>query len=368
MQDDTPTQTTERPAQAPRRPGSPAPVIRGASGQTRRLLLGLAIVAAAAGGWWALGRAPEVGLVSPVLGDAAEVVYATGNVEPVRWAKVTAVQRKRIVELCDCEGKTVAQGQVLARLDDAEERAILAELIARLDRHQADAARLKRLARSKISPEATYEEKQTQVREYEARVNAQKERIADLVLRAPMNGVVLRKSGEVGEIAGTGPGDVLFWVGEPLPLRITAEVNEEDILRVKRGQVVLLRHEGHDGPPLRAKVGETTPMGDPASKTFRVYFDLPDDTPLRVGMSVEANVVVREAKGVLLLPGETLGDGQVQVVEAGRVRLRPVTTGIRGTRMVEIVAGVGAGDQVISPFRRDLAEGSRVRPRAGAAP
>ena len=105
-----------------------------------------------------------------------------------------------------------------------------------------------------------------------------------------------------------------------------------------------------------------------ASKTFRVYFDLPDDTPLRVGMSVEANVVVREAKGVLLLAGETLGDGQVQIVEAGRVRLRPVTTGIRGTRMVEIVAGVGPGDQVISPFRRDLAEGSRVRPRVGAAP
>ena len=56
-------------------------------------------------------------------GTAVEIVYATGAVEPVRWAKVTSLIRDRIVEICYCEGKTVAKGDVLARLDDREPRA-----------------------------------------------------------------------------------------------------------------------------------------------------------------------------------------------------------------------------------------------------
>ena len=53
-------------------------------------------------------------------GTAVEIVYATGAVEPVRWAKVASLIRDRIVDICDCEGKTVAKGDVLARLDDRE--------------------------------------------------------------------------------------------------------------------------------------------------------------------------------------------------------------------------------------------------------
>ena len=64
----------------------------------------------------------------PQRGTAVEIVYATGAVEPVRWAKVASLIRDRIVEICDCEGKTVAKGDVLVRLDDREVRAQLKEL------------------------------------------------------------------------------------------------------------------------------------------------------------------------------------------------------------------------------------------------
>ena len=76
--------------------------------------------AAAAGAWWRFGRGPEVAAVAAARGTAVEIVYATGGVEPVRWAKVASVVRDRIIEICDCEGKTVAKGDVLARLDDRE--------------------------------------------------------------------------------------------------------------------------------------------------------------------------------------------------------------------------------------------------------
>jgi RND family efflux transporter MFP subunit len=280
---------------------------------------------------------------------------------------VSALQRKRIVEMCKCEGERVVKGQVLARLDDVEERAVLTELEARLARLGEDAERLKGLTERNVTSRVAYEEKLTQVREYEARVAAQKDRLSDLELKAPMDGVVLRRDGEVGEIAGINATDVLFWVGQPKPLRIVAEVNEEDIARVHKGQTVLVRHEGFEEGTLRAKVDELTPKGDPTTKTFRVYFSLPDDTPLKIGMSVEANIVVREAKGALLVPAEALVNGSVQVVQNGRVRRRAVKTGIKGTRMVEILDGLAGDAVVLSPARGELRDGARVLPIRSAA-
>ncbi|MCB1520059.1 MAG: efflux RND transporter periplasmic adaptor subunit [Hyphomicrobiaceae bacterium] len=302
----------------------------------------------------------EVATVLAKRGSAAEVVYATGVVEPVYWAKVTALQRKRIVEICKCEGQAVKQGDVLARLDDIEERAHKNELEARLQRLKDDAERLTTLVQRNIASRTSLEEKLTQVREQQARVAAQQDRIADLALKAPIDGVVLRRDGEVGEIAGTAAGDTLLWVGQPKPLQVVAEVNEDDILRVAKGQTALLRHEGYSAGPMRATVSRLTPKGDPQSKTFRVYLALPDETPLKIGMSVEANIVVGEVDDGVIVPAEAVVDHKVLKVRDGRVIIVPVEVGIRGAGAVEIRSGIAAGDELISPYDKGIASGTRV--------
>jgi multidrug efflux pump subunit AcrA (membrane-fusion protein) len=89
------------------------------------LIIVVLVLVGAAGAYLAWDRfgAPAVASVHPVRGTAAEVVYATGTVEPDKWAKVIALQRKRIVALCDCEGKVVKKGDALGQLDDTEARA-----------------------------------------------------------------------------------------------------------------------------------------------------------------------------------------------------------------------------------------------------
>ncbi len=343
-----------KPADASRPSGHPA---------LKRTLavLGLLVVLAVAAAWLRSAFLPAVSTVKPVRGSAAEVVYATGVVEPVVWAKVVTLVRKRIVDVCRCEGLPVAEGDVLVRLDDAEERAVLSELEARRQRLLEDAERMRPLVERKITSQTSLDEKLTQIREYEARILAQKERIADLVLRAPLDGIVLRRDGEVGEIAGTGAGDVLFWIGQPKPLRVTADVNEEDILKVRKGQKVLLRHEGQGSAPLPATVSTITPKGDPGTKTFRVYLALPESTPLKVGMTVEANIVVEEVEDAMLIPPAALRDGAVFVVGDGRLVQAPIETGVRGTRLIEIRKGLDmTSDVVVSP-PATLKAGDRVR-------
>ena len=319
------------------------------------LLLGLGVAA------FAFWRAPLVDTTTAVRGDAAEVVYATGVVEPMHWAKITALKRKRVVELCRCEGQPVKKGDVLARLDDAEEQAVLTEIEARLERLRADAGRLAKLVKSNVSSRIAYEEALTRVREHEARLAAQQDRIEDLALKSPMDGIVLRRDGEVGEIAGTALNEALLWVGQARPLRVVAEVNEDDIVKVRPRQRVLLRHEGHVGEPLEAVVERLTPKGDPETKTFRAYLRLPNDTPLMIGMSIEANIIVREAKGVLLVPTEAIVDGKIQVAENDRVALKAVDVGIRGSGMAEIENGITDDAVLLSPFRDDLDDGGSIR-------
>lgn len=323
------------------------------------LALGIAALA-----WWLIYARPDVITTLPRRGDAAEVVYATGTIEPRDWAKVVAMQRRRIVDACACEGQPVKKGDVLARLDDVEERAVLAELEARRATINADVQRLARLLARNVTTQVAYDEKVTQLREIDARIAAQKDRLDDLDLKAPMDGVVLRKDATVGEIAGTGLNDVLFWVGNPKPLEVDAEVNEEDIAKVTVGQSVLLRHDGFPGATLPARVGHITPKGDPGTKTFSVTLELPDDTPLKIGMSVEANIIVREAKNVLLVPADALAGDHVQSVAGGRIKRLPVKAGIRGSQAVEIVSGLDEGTPILSPALPTLPDGTRVRARA----
>jgi RND family efflux transporter MFP subunit len=320
------------------------------------------LAAVAGGGYYAYRNllpaqavTTSVARVAPV----SEAVYGTGTVEPQRWAKVVPLARRRLVELCQCEGQAVKTGQVLARQDDAEERSELRELEITNAQLQRDLDRAEKDRDKSSQAQAEYEQRWTKFEQSKSRIAAQKVKLDSMVLRAPLDGMVLRRDGEVGEIAG--PTDVLFWVGPPAPTQVVAEVNEEEINRLAVGQKAFLRSDAFAAQVLRATVAQITPKGDPSRKTFRVYLALPADTPLRIGMSVEVNIIFRDRPSATVVPSEAVVDNAVQVINDGRIEKVAVTTGIRGGRNVEIVRGISKGMAVLSPARPDLADGTRVR-------
>ncbi len=323
------------------------------------VLTGLAVLAALAFWWLRFGRGPEVTAAAPVRGTAVEIVYATGAVEPVRWAKVASVTRDRIVDICDCEGKDVKKGDMLARLDDKEERARLEELRAREGFAQRELSRQTDLLGRGVATTQTYERVSMELRTIQALILAQVGQIEDRAIVAPIDGVVLRRDGEVGEIAEAG--QILFRVGVMKPLRLVAEVNEEDVPRVAIGQTVLLRTDAFPGRRLEGTVSEITPMGDPIAKTYRIKVGLPEDTPLMPGMSVEANVVTREKPGALLIPADALQGATVFVIDGNKVRKRAIEIGIRGARAAEVLSGLAEHERVASPAAPGLTDGQRVR-------
>jgi RND family efflux transporter MFP subunit len=325
----------------------------------RRLVLLLVLLASAGAFWWfQYGRGPEVAAAVPVRGTAVEIVYGTGAVEPVRWAKVASLIRGRIVEVCACEGQSVRKGDLLVRLDDGEVRAQLHELRAREDFAKREVSRLTELIARGAATTQAHERALTEMRAIQGLITVLLERLQNYTINAPIDGVVLRRDGEVGEIAESG--QILFRVGELRPLRVVAEVNEEDIPRVKIAQKALLRTDAFAERRLEGAVREITPMGDPVARTYRVYIALPDDTPLLAGMNVEANIVTREKADALLVATDAVRGNTVFVLDGNHVRQRIVTVGIRGSRAVEIVTGLLESDRVASPAT-GLIDGQRVR-------
>jgi len=328
-----------------------------------RLLVLLVLLLAAAAAFWHFSQPREVALVSLKRGEAAEVVYATGIVEPRTWAKVTPLLRERIVELCNCEGEAVERGAVLARLDSRQPEATLAELRARQKFTSSDYDRVAALVERRVASDQALDRARSERGQIEALIAGQETRLESYALRAPVSGVVLRQDGEVGEVAE--PGTVLFWVGEPKPLRVEAEVNEEDIPRVTVGQRAVLKADAFPDRVLEAKVDAITPKGDPIAKTYRIHLALPEDTPLRIGMTVEVNVIARVSSDALLIPTSALRGSSLFVVENGVARRRDVKAGIRGAGNTQILQGLGEADRVIAPFPDDLADGAKVSEKRG---
>src|ERR1700730_1137823 len=121
-------------------------------------------------------RPPTVTAAPSILAPVSEAIYGTGTVEPERWAKVVPLQRRRLVEICRCEGQAVRVGQILGRQDDAEEVSALHELEINNDQLARDLDRAKRTRDKSEAQKTEYAHRSTQFEQPKTRMSAQKAR------------------------------------------------------------------------------------------------------------------------------------------------------------------------------------------------
>jgi RND family efflux transporter MFP subunit len=180
-----------------------------------------------------------------------------------------------------------------------------------------------------------------------------------MALTAPADGDILRRDGEIGQFIPVG--QAVFYLSCCAPLRVTADVDEEDISRVHVGQKVLLKADAVPGRVLDGEVSEVTPKGDPVARSYRVRIKLGEPGVLRVGMTVDANLIVAERPNALLVPATTIKDGAVWIVLDGKLHRQPVKVGITGAARAEITEGLAPGAQVVDKPTDELREGRSVR-------
>lgn len=300
-----------------------------------------------------------VSTVRPRIGEAVELVYATGYVEPVQPVTVQSRITAPVARVLVDEGDRVTRGQPLVTLVDDEQQALLDQASAQRRAAEQAEYRMVTLFRQGWVTRAARDQAVASADAARAGQRSALARREQLVVRADINGIVTRRDVEPGELAS--PSRALFQLGDPARIRITATVDERDIARVREGQPALLASDAWPGRTIRAHVSEVTPGGDPLQRAFRVRLlpDEPGSFPL--GMTLEVNIVSRKADRALLLPATALADGHAWVVSEGRAHRRAVKTGIAGPDAVEVLSGIAPGDSVIDNPPAGLVGGDRVK-------
>lgn len=323
------------------------------------LLLVLVVGALLAGLGWAW-RPTAVSLTTASRGEAIEAVFATGSIEPVVQLPVAPRQGARLVSLHADEGQAVRRGQLLAAFEGEENEAQLAELAARQRQAELALARTETLVAQGFLAGSERDRVRADLAAIQAQVQRVKAQRGYARLLAPADGTVLRRDGEVGQFIAAG--QPVFQLGDPALLRVSAEVDEEDVPRVREGQPVLLRAAALGTQVFEGQVASITPKGDPVARSYRVRIALSaPPAGLRVGMTVDANLIAARRANALLLPaGAVQGSNAWQLVD-GRARRLTLQIGTRGQGKVEVLGGLPEGAQLVLDAK-GLREGQRLRP------
>ena len=320
----------------------------------------LIVLVAAVAAWFLLGGSSEKVTVAKVArGPAVELVYATGFVDADHPVTVSSRLTAPVDAVLVREGDRVTQGQPLIRLDASEQRALLAQAQADAHARTLNERRVATLFEQGWVTSAANETARAGGQAARAQVSALKARLGQMTVRAGISGVVLKRDVEPGDLAT--PGKALLELGDPAQARVTATVDERDIVRVQVGQTALLSSDALPGKVIRGHVKEITPGGDPSQRAFRVRIGLTPDADLPFGLTLEVNIVTSEHENALLVPTSAVIDGHVWVVQNGRAEQREVRIGIEGTEKTEVLSGLKAGEPIIVHPPEGLEDGDRVR-------
>jgi len=353
--------------------------------------------------------AVETAIAQPLQSAPSETVVldAAGYVTARREATVSSKVTGRLAEVLIEEGEQVKQGQVLARLDGADEQAQLhlaqaqlaaakaqvGSLTAQLQQARRDLGRQQDLNKQHLTTAQAVDDAQTRVETLDAQLKAQRKqidvaaaqvRIAQLnynntIIRAPFSGVIVAKAAQPGEIVSpisAGGGFTRTGIGTIVDmdsLEVEVDVNEAYINRVSPHQPVVTVLDAYPDWKIPGEVITIIPTADRSKATVKVRIALHKKDP-RIVPDMGVRVSFYEGKndsgaqlpkGVLVPASaivERTGHSVVFVVDGDRARRRAVKPGQSYGDMRLVEDGLRAGDKVVREPPAALEDGARVKP------
>lgn len=374
------------------------------------LLLVLGVAGAAGARYASRPRPVEVetaGVVQRAAGAQAAVLNASGYVTARRRATVSSKITGKVMAVNVEEGMAIKEGQVLARLDDAQFKASLAlaeaqaeaarravrESEVRLAEARLALGRSTQLVADKLVTAAELDTAQAQVDSLIARIDAAREQVRvaerqievertnldNTVVRAPFSGIAVSKDAQPGEMVSpvsAGGGFTrtgICTIVDMRSLEIEVDVNESYINRVRDKQPVAAVLNAYPDWQIPARVITTVPKADRQKATVlvRIGFEQLDprilpDMGVKVTFLKEADAAAEQqnVRPVMLVPKTTIktenNASYAFVVVNGVVDRRAVTVGgVDGDR-TEVLAGLNSGDRVIVSPAANVAAGVSV--------
>jgi len=308
-------------------------------------------------------------------GDLPGVVTASGELEAEQRVNVSPKRQGVLVELFVEEGDAVRRGQPLARMDSDDLRERLAELQAQvtsaeaqLNRSSRELERNRRLfAQNAISQNdfdrvlSAFEVDRAAVQASRQRLAARQVEKADLVVRAPFDGVVTQRFADPGAfvtptttaaaVAGATSSSI---VELAQGLEAVAKVPESDIGRIRLGQDAEVRVDAFPERRFPARVKRITPRAVKLNNvtSFDVVLAFAEAQPeLRIGMTADIGFQTGRVQAETLVPTVAVvtEDGRPGVLLVGKDNqpsFQPVELGTSGGKDTQILSGLKPGTRI----------------------
>jgi RND family efflux transporter MFP subunit len=325
-------------------------------------------------------------VVQPALARLGTTLEFSGPLTAPQTAVVRARSGGTLLELAVAEGSRVRAGQVLGRIDQAEQTSRVAERSALLDSARAalvqaerSHASNQRLAAQQFISEIALENSQAaldtaraNLKAAQAALDTSRVGLRDGTLLAPIAGIVARRQVLPGEKVS--PEQPVLTIVDLARLELAAQIGTHEVSRIAPGLAVQVQVEGV-AQPVAGRIARIAPAAEPGTRSIGVAVELPNPGErLRAGQYALARVTLGDDTERLTLPeaavGRTSGQEHVWLIENGVLARRAITVGRRdaASGRVEVLQGVGPGSRVLAARFDNLREGARATVTAAAEP
>lgn len=356
-------------------------------------------VAAGAGVWLLAGRDSGTAEANAferiaVAGrkDLVVSITASGTIQPIERVEVKSKASGEIVELPVDEGDRVRRGDLIARLNPTTARndhdqAVADHAVAEITRSQREREkdRLESIFAQKLASQSELDDARLAFEQANAALvrarsvlSTAKERLEDTEVRAPIDGVVLDRPVEMGQVISSGTttvtgGTLLCTVANMSMVHVVADVDETDIGKVREGMRAAVSPDAFDGRVLTGDVIRIAPKAkmEQTVTVFEVTV-LVDNAEglLKSGMNATVEVETARADGVVSAPVKAVElaaarrHGTVTLLRGGERSRVEVVTGLANLDEIEIREGVAEGDTLVySLVSGAMADRERARER-----
>ncbi|MBU3021028.1 efflux RND transporter periplasmic adaptor subunit [Aestuariibacter sp. A3R04] len=290
-------------------------------------------------------------------------IEALGTANANESLTITAQQTERVTSVLFEDGEEVKAGQRLVQLNDAEERARIAELEANISEAKRQLERVENLVKTRAASEQIVDEQQARVKSLEAQLDVAKAQLDNLQVKAPFAGVLGIREISKGSLIQ--PGDVITTLDDISVIKVNFSVAEGQLASLKTGQRVVARSVAYPGRTFEGTISAVNTRIDPVSRSVLVRALIANENKqLRPGMLLQITLEKRVLQ-TLIIPEKALVPVQdrqyVFVVSDNTVEQREVVIGERKPGIVQVVSGLSEGEVVVTEGTLRVQQGSKVR-------
>jgi len=278
-----------------------------------------------------------------------------GSIEPWTDLQLLAKIKGTVTELLVSEGDRVNEGDVIARIEDADYRIGLERARAAYNQAKADLDRDKAIYSKGMIPTAEIESRRTNLATAKADLEDAELQYSRCNIVAPMTGVIKTMDAKVGLLLSVG--DPIARILEIDRVKGVIGIPESDVNAVRPLTSVEMSIQALDDEKVIGKNHFLSPAPDSVARLY-------EDGRILPGMFIRADIVKKTVENAVVVPFYSVisrkNEQFVFVEKDGIVEKRNIKMGIMDGWMVQITTGLAAGEHLVVEGHRDVENGQQV--------